>query len=79
MTVHVFGIDITNKIKEPGHDNLGEGAPPGQNEGIPHSLQEWIQKEAGLAGVDHRLHLAQDLAVPARPLGPSTARASCSW
>jgi Bacteriophage probable baseplate hub protein len=51
MTVHVFGIDITNKIKEPGHDNLGEGAPPGQNEGIPHSLQEWIQKEAGLAGV----------------------------
>lgn len=51
MTVHAFGIDFTNAIKQPGHDNLGEGAPPGQNDGITHTLAEWIQKEAALAGV----------------------------
>ncbi len=51
MTVHAFGIDFTNGIKEPGSDNLGEGAPPGQNEGVPHGLDEFIQQGAQLAGV----------------------------
>lgn len=51
MTVHVFGIDFSNRIKEPGSDNLGEGAPPGQNEGTPHGLDEFIQQGAAMAGV----------------------------
>lgn len=52
MTVHVFGLDITNKIKEPGSDNLGEGAPPGANEGTPHGMDEFIRQGAALAGVN---------------------------
>ena len=51
MTVHVFGLDITNKIKEPGSDNLGEGAPPGANEGDPHGLDEFLKQGAVFAGV----------------------------
>ena len=51
MTVHCSGIDFTNKIKEPGSDNLGEGAPPGANEGTPHGMDEFIRQGAALAGV----------------------------
>lgn len=51
MTVHALGFDITNKVKEPGSDNLGLGAPPGANEGTPHGMDEFIQQGAQLAGV----------------------------
>jgi phage protein D len=51
MTVHALGINITNNIKEPGSDNLGEGAPPGANEGTPHGMDEFIRQGAQLAGV----------------------------
>jgi hypothetical protein len=61
MTVHVFGINITNKIKEPASDNLGEGAPPGANEGTPHGMDEFIQQGAQMAGVtiDHMSPMAK--------------------
>ncbi len=45
MWIHANGWDtLSTRIKEPMQMNLGEGAPPGKQEGDKHGLQDWIQK-----------------------------------
>jgi uncharacterized protein len=45
MWVHANGWNtLSTRIKEPMNMNLGEGAPPGKQEGDKHSLQDWVQK-----------------------------------
>jgi hypothetical protein len=51
MTVHCRASNnVANKAKEPGSDNLGDGAPPGENVGKLIGLDKWLGHATGTAG-----------------------------
>jgi uncharacterized protein len=61
MWVHANSADmLKSKMKEPIQDMLGEGAPPGQQEGSMHGLSSWIQQFTKHAGVNAKVSGAFD-------------------
>ncbi len=50
MIVHARGLDQFSTAKQPSSDNLGEGAPDGQDSGQQHSAFDWMNY---VSGKDH--------------------------
>jgi hypothetical protein len=55
MWVHAYGADMYSKIKEPDSDNMGEGAPDGQDQGETKSASDWIQHFTSKGGAQANL------------------------
>lgn len=56
LTVTADGLSQVGQIKSPFMDHLGEGAPPGTEQGTQHSLADFVRQTGGNAGASVQIH-----------------------
>jgi uncharacterized protein len=56
MFIYASGTPLFTAVKAPIAMHLGDGAPPGQEEGTMLPLSQWLQKVWGVAGLPIQIH-----------------------